>query len=317
MKCLYCNKPISDTASVEEKQNCWHNKCVKKFFGKTTFPIIDISNINLLEIAKESTSKGFTVPGVQKKLSLHFTDDNILRLTLSNYPIGYILKPQIEDYEAMPEAEYLIMNMAKETGIKTVPFGLIKLDDGYAYITKRIDRDNGNIYAMEDFCQLEFRLTEDKYKGSYERCAKVINKYSSRISFDMSELFLRLVFSYVVGNSDMHLKNFSLIEDNPGSQKYILAPAYDLLPVNAILPEDNEEFALAINGKKTNIRKKDFLVFADEVGINMSAANKIIQKIISLKDIYINMCNDSYLPDNLKIRLIDIIEKRINVLIGQ
>ena len=131
----------------------------------------------------------------------------------------------------------------------------------------------------------------------------------------MSELFLRLVFSYVVGNSNMHLKNFSLIEDNPGSQKYILSPAYDLLPVNAILPEDNEEFALAINGKKTNIRKKDFLVFADEVGINMSAANKIIQNIISLKDIYINMCNDSYLPDNLKIRLIDIIEKRINVLI--
>lgn len=314
MKCLCCNKIIADNASDNEKINGWHTKCVKQFFGTSKFPMIDISSKNLVEIARESTNKGFTVPGVQKKLSLHFEGGAKPRLTLSNYPAGYILKPQTEEYEALPEAEFLVMSMAKITGIKTVLFALVKLDNGYAYITKRIDREGENMLAMEDFCQLDERLTQDKYKGSYERCAKLIDKYSKQRGFDMSELFLRLVFSFVVGNSDMHLKNFSLIEDGAGSQKYMLSSAYDLLPVNAILPEDDEQFALTINGKKRNIHKKDFLLFAENVGIPALAAKKIIADVVSLEDTYISMCKDSYLPKHLKAALIDIITSRTSVL---
>ena len=314
MKCLYCDKPIIDSATEQEKTQCWHTKCVKKFFGTTKFPIIDISDENLIEIASESTNKGFTVPGVQKKLSLHFEDGTKPRLTLSNYPTGYILKPQTEDYEAMPEAEFLVMNMAKITGIRTVPFALVNLDSGYAYITKRIDRSDGKLLAMEDFCQLEERLTQDKYKGSYERCAKLIGRYSERRGFDLSEMFLRLVFSFVTGNSDMHLKNFSLIEDAAGSQRYVLSEAYDLLPVNAILPEDSEQVALTMNGKKRNIRRKDFFVFAENAGIPAVAAEKIISDVLLLEDTYISMCKDSYLPDKLKMTLIDLIIARTRVL---
>lgn len=314
MKCLCCNKIIADNASDNEKINGWHIKCVKQFFGTSKFPMIDISSKNLVEIARESTNKGFTVPGVQKKLSLHFEGGAKPRLTLSNYPAGYILKPQTEEYEALPEAEFLVMSMAKITGIKAVLFALVKLDNGYAYITKRIDREGENMLAMEDFCQLDERLTQDKYKGSYERCAKLIDRYSKQRGFDMSELFLRLVFSFVVGNSDMHLKNFSLIEDGAGSQKYMLSSAYDLLPVNAILPEDDEQFALTINGKKRNIHKKDFLLFAENVGIPALAAKKIIADVVSLEDTYISMCKDSYLPKHLKAALIDIITSRTSVL---
>lgn len=79
-------------------------------------------------------------------------------------------------------------------------------------------------------------------KGSYERCAKIIERYSSRKGLDITELYLRLVFSFLVGNSDMHLKNFSLIETEEGSGKYVLSPAYDLLPVNVVMPEDKEQF---------------------------------------------------------------------------
>ena len=314
MKCLCCNKIIADNASDNEKINGWHIKCVKQFFGTSKFPMIDISSKNLVEIARESTNKGFTVPGVQKKLSLRFEGGAKPRLTLSNYPAGYILKPQTEEYEALPEAEFLVMSMAKITGIKTVLFALVKLDNGYAYITKRIDREGENMLAMEDFCQLDERLTQDKYKGSYERCAKLIDKYSKQRGFDMSELFLRLVFSFVVGNSDMHLKNFSLIEDGADSQKYMLSSAYDLLPVNAILPEDDEQFALTINGKKRNIHKKDFLLFAENVGIPALAAKKIIADVASLEDTYISMCKDSYLPKHLKAAFIKIIISRISVL---
>ena len=314
MKCLCCNKIIADNASDNEKINGWHIKCVKQFFGTSKFPMIDISSKNLVEIARESTNKGFTVPGVQKKLSLHFEGGAKPRLTLSNYPAGYILKPQTEEYEALPEAEFLVMSMAKITGIKTVLFALVKLDNGYAYITKRIDREGENMLAMEDFCQLDERLTQDKYKGSYERCAKLIDKYSKQRGFDMSELFLRLVFSFVVGNSDMHLKNFSLIEDGADSQKYMLSSAYDLLPVNAILPEDDEQFALTINGKKRNIHKKDFLLFAENVGIPALKKKKIIADVVSLEDTYISMCKDSYLPKHLKAAFIKIIISRISVL---
>ena len=127
----------------------------------------------------------------------------------------------------------------------------------------------------------------------------------------MSEIFIRLVFSFVVGNSDMHLKNFSLIENNG---KYVLSKAYDLLPVNIILPEDKEEFALTLNGKKTNIRKQDFVIFAKECGISEIAARKMIQKIVSLKPVYIDMVNESYIPQDEKQSFINLINDRCKVL---
>jgi serine/threonine-protein kinase HipA len=277
----------------------------------------------LERLAVESTGKGYTVPGVQKKLSLHLSDEDRghPRLTLVNYPTGYILKPQTEEYTALPEAEYLVMSMARATKIKTVPFALVRIkpeDGGFAYITRHIDRvKNGaesRFLAMEDFCQLENRVTADKYKGSYERCAKVVLNYSQSSGIDVAELFLRIVFSYAVGNSDMHLKNFSLIETEEGSGVYRLSEAYDMLPVNVILPGDKEQLALTLNGKKQNIRRKDLLIFAESIGINVRSAEKMIAKIVSMRDVYVEMCRDSYLPDDLKESLEVLILDRIAVL---
>ena len=314
MNCFCCGKPLKT-----ENDNGWHKACIKRFFGTVDIPEIEIDEKTLESLAAQSTSKGLTVPGVQKKLSLHLsTDNHNPRLTLVNYPTGYILKPQVREFECLPEAEQLVMCMADATGISTVPHALIKSGNNLAYITKRIDRvfekAEVKMLAMEDFCQLDLRVTADKYKGSYERCAKVIGRYSSQIGLDMAELFMRLVFSFVVGNSDMHLKNFSLIETGEASNTYVLSPAYDLLPVNVIMPEDTEEFALALNGKKTHIRKKDFFVFAEECGISKASAEKMIAKIVSMKPKYIDMCNGSLLPDHLKERFALLIEQRCRVL---
>lgn len=314
MNCFCCGKPLKT-----ENDNGWHKACIKRFFGTAHIPEIEIDEKTFESLAAQSTSKGLTVPGVQKKLSLHLSsDNNNPRLTLVNYPTGYILKPQVKEFECLPEAEQLVMCMADATGISNVPHALIKSGDNLAYITKRIDRIFGKteikMLAMEDFCQLDLRVTADKYKGSYERCAKVIGRYSSQIGLDIAELFMRLVFSFVVGNSDMHLKNFSLIETDEASNTYVLSPAYDLLPVNVIMPEDTEEFALALNGKKTHIRKKDFFVFAEECGISKASAEKMIAKIVSMKPKYIDMCNDSLLPDHLKERFAELIEQRCKVL---
>ena len=284
-------------------------------------PKIEITNELLQEYAKDSTDKGYTVPGVQKKISLYLSKDSGQppRLTLLNYPAGYILKPQTDEYRSLPEAEYLAMHMAEEVGIKTVPYALIKLnDESIAYISKRIDRKETNnsigIYAMEDFCQLAGRLTEDKYKGSYEKCAKIINDYSSQSRLDMTELFIRIIFSFVIGNSDMHLKNFSLIETDEGNCKYILSKAYDLLPVNTVNPSDTEQFALTLNGKKRNLRKNDFLKFADSCGIDKKVAERLIEKVIKCKDNLINECKLSYLDDDMKTNLINLIETRVAAL---
>lgn len=319
MNCLYCGKRIDPArASKEEIAHSWHQRCIKNFFSTSSMPIIDISESSLLSLVDENVNKGLTVTGVQKKLSLHLSADDAPRLTLVNYPTGYILKPQVNEFETLPEAEFLIMNMAKQTGIQTVPHALIKICDDIAYITKRIDRPSDNdsvvFLAMEDFCQLEQRLTQDKYRSSYERCAKVIKHYSSQPILDLSELFLRLVFSFAVGNSDMHLKNFSLIEKEMASQTYILSPAYDLLPVNVLMPEDKEDFALTMNGKKRNIRRNDFLKFAKEADIPDNVASNLIQKVISYEQKYYDMCDESLLSDRLKSDLKNLIKNRIQKL---
>lgn len=314
MNCLCCGKPLRVPSECG-----WHTACIKNFFGTTKLPEIEIDNKTLNLLATETTNKGFTVPGVQKKLSLHLVSDNSKpRLTLVNYPTGYILKPQVSEFEALPESEQLIMTMADMAGISTVPHALIKGNTGLAYITKRVDRifvnEKTEMLAMEDFCQLDLRLTEDKYRGSYERCAKIIKKYSSRVGIDISEFYIRLVFCFIVGNSDMHLKNFSLIETAEGSGEYVLSPAYDLLPVNANMPSDKEQFALAMNGKKMNIRKGDFLKFADTCGITRPTAEKIIRNLLKFTPKWLSMCDDSLLPDELKGRLKMILVERTEVL---
>jgi len=314
MNCLCCGKPLRT-----ETSSGWHKSCIKNFFGTTEIPEIEIDEKTLELLATDSIGKGYTVPGVQKKLSLHlFSKGAKPRLTLVNYPTGYILKPQVEQFEALPEAEHLVMCMAEMVGIATIPHALIYNGDTYAYITKRVDRvfNKNSVVklAMEDFCQLDLRLTQDKYRGSYERCGKIIERYSTRSRLDMAELFVRLVFSFMIGNSDMHLKNFSLIELAEESNKYVLSSAYDLLPVNVIMPEDKEHFALAMNGKKNNICRNDFFVFADTVGIAKSTSEKMIAQLVSKKEMLISMCESSHLPEHMKKALSNLIEDRCSVL---
>ena len=317
MKCLCCGKNIRQNVSEHELSSRWHSSCIKRFFGTSTIPDIDISEDLIEQLARKSTEKGLTVPGIQKKLSLHLDDSSSTpRLTFVDYPTGYILKPQTEEYPCLPESEYLVMDLADKSGISTVPHALIYLESQkkYAYITKRIDRKNGKIFAMEDFCQLAERLTEDKYKGSYEQCAKIIKKYSSRYGLDITEFYIRLVFSYIVGNSDMHLKNFSLIETDEGSGTYILSDAYDMLPVNTVNPADTEQLALTLIGKKKNLRRNDFLKFADVCDIDRSVAIKLIDNLKSKHSVYLKEIDESYMSSDLKENLKDVVTGRIELL---
>ena len=240
------------------------------------------------------------------------------KLTLVNYPTGYILKPQVENFIKLPEAEYLAMRLATICGIETVPYGLIKLEDNqFAYITKRIDRykKTNKIYKipMEDFCQLGNRLSKDKYRSSYEQVAKILDKYSTNKLLDKTELFYRILFYFLTGNSDMHLKNFSLIKEN---DKYKLSPSYDMVPVKIIMEEDLDDLALTLNDKKRHLRKNDFIKYGLSIGLNKIQIRNMFNKIINYKDLFIEEIKNSYLLDEQKDKLVLLVDNNFNVLIG-
>ena len=299
-------------------ENNWHSKCIKLFFDTHTMPVLDVSEGQLLELANSAVNQGLTVPGVQKKLSLHLKGDADARLTIVDYPTGYILKPQTKEYDSLPEFEDLAMHLADLAGIKTVPHALLSLNGEYAYISRHVDRnikgDAVHLYAMEDFCQLSNRLTQDKYRGSYENCGRIIKKYSDRPGLDLSELFLRVAFSYIIGNSDMHLKNFSLREIEPANRRYCLSSAYDMLPVNLVMPEDSEQLALTLNGKKRNIRRMDFMKFAENCSISVKSANDMLNKLCSLRDDFLMQCDQSYLSADLKTKTKELIMMRVSII---
>ncbi len=266
VKCLLCYEHPDDDRSL------YHKLCSKKFFGRTEPPVLPYKLNELEKLAKKVIRSHVTVPGVQAKLSLNLErrGRQINRLTLVDLWGNYILKPPVERFPQMPEIEDLTMHLASFFKIDTVSHGLIPLKSGeLAYITRRIDRiPNGRKLHMEDMCQLTGRLTEDKYKGSMEQVARVITKHSSNPLLDVIRFFEMAVFSFITGNADMHLKNFSLIYMS--DEQIQLTPVYDLLSTRLLIPEsiDAEEMALTLNGKKSNFKYTDFEKFSRIIGLN-------------------------------------------------
>jgi serine/threonine-protein kinase HipA len=315
--CLCCSKPLEK----EEIGLGWHRSCIRKFFGTDAMPSISLSQKDIESLAKEAVSKGLSIPGVQEKLSLSLKKGRSLnsRLTIVGYPTGYILKPQSPDYPLLPESEQLVMAMADTSHIKTCPHGLINLaDSSLAYISKRIDRiiskEGNKRIPMEDFCQLGLFPSSGKYMSSYEKCFKVIDSFSAVPQADKAELFYRLLFCFVTGNSDMHLKNFSLIEKEKGI--YVLSPAYDLLPVNLVMPADKEETALTLLGKKKSITRNNFLELGEKAGLSAKASTRMIEEIISYENSYEGMISSSLLTEKAKEEFSELLKKRINALKG-
>lgn len=302
--CLCCGKPLE-----LDHQSYWHTKCIKRFFGQSFLPEIDIDTIknDLDEKAQKMLESGESVTGVQQKLSLGLSGDG-KKLTVFDYPLGYILKPEGVGLTNYARAEHLVMSMANIAGIRTPEHGLLILKDNtYTYITKRFDRDNGRKIHVEDFCQLSNKPSEYKYVGSYEKGGKIISQYASKPNKDLSDYYALIIFNFISCNSDMHLKNFSLIED----EEIYFSPSYDLLPVNIVYPNDKDETALAVNGKNRNITRKDFIKLGINIGLLENACKKIISKILSYESLFINMIKDSLLEDEYKERFISELSNRI------
>jgi serine/threonine-protein kinase HipA len=296
-RCLYCYQLLV------ENETDFHSSCSKKIFGVTIPPVLPYSEKNMEELAAQVIQSQAVVTGVQPKLSLHLASvgqSNLAkRFTIVGMWGGYILKPASPHYPELPEVEDLTMHLASIAKIKVVPHSLIRLNSGnLAYITKRIDRKEKEKLHMEDMCQLTERLTEDKYLGSHEQVAKTILRYSANPGLDMVNFFELVLFSFLTGNADMHLKNFSLIHQT--SIGPIFSPAYDLVATVLVNPADDEDLALTLNGRKKKINRNDFISAFTTLGLDEKQQENIFKKMEKAKKSWIEFIDISFLSKELK-----------------
>ena len=295
-KCLYCYQEL------KEGQRDYHPACARRFFGSATPPVLPYSRQNISELASEVIRSRTTLTGVQPKLSMDINRggrDEPDRLTIVGLWGRYILKPKSDTYPWLPEDEDLTMHLATLARIQVVPHALIRFSDGeLTYITRRIDRDDdGRKYLMEDACQLSERLSADKYKSSYENVGKLIRRYSSMAQLDLVNYWEVVVFSWLTGNSDMHLKNFSLFSRVPGL--YTLAPAYDLLNVH-LLFDDPEELALTLDGRKRKVTRQNFVNAMRRTGLDDKVTGNIFAKFAKVQPRWEAFIDQSFLPEDLR-----------------
>lgn len=303
MRCLYCYQPLGD-GEVD-----FHPSCSKRFFGEPIPPILPYSEEDMEVLAAEVLKAQMTVTGVQAKLSLDIAKaENPKRFTIVGLWGRYILKPTSPTYPEASEVEDLTMHLASLAKISVVPHSLIRLKSGQlAYITKRIDRNKKAKIHMEDFCQLSEMLTEHKYRGSYEKIAKVIIKYSTNPGLDVVNFFEQVLFSFLTGNGDMHLKNFSLIHHPKIGP--ILSPAYDLLSTALVNPADQEELALNLNGKKSRINSNDFRIAFSRL-LDPKQQENTFKKMKDALPLWLDFVKISFLSNDFKNQMIQLLNDR-------
>lgn len=310
-RCLYCYKPL------KEGEKDFHPQCARKFFGHREAPVLPYTRKDLNKLAAVVVQSHTTVTGVQAKLSMDIEHDYAgrpQRLTIVGVMGKYILKPQTEQFEHLPEVEDLTMHLAEIGGLSTVPHSLIRFNDGELnYITRRIDRtEDGGKLPMEDMCQLAGKLTEQKYQGSYEMITKLIKKYSSSPMLDVVNFWEQVVFSWIVGNADMHLKDFSLISQGDGI--YNLAPTYDQVSTKLVMPEDRDELALPVNGFQKKILPMDLRQAMEVTGVSEKVIDRIFRHFSSLESKW-NECIDiSFISPSQKEEYRKIIHKHLEAL---
>ena len=305
-KCLYCYRPL------EKGETDFHHKCAKKFFGTEEVPVLDYTCEDLEKLAIQVIKDQTSLTGVQPKLSLHLNKhEGSQRLTIVGLWGSFICKPQTVQFKQMPETEDLTMHLAESAKIDVVPHTLMRMaDNSLCYLTKRIDRSGtGEKVAMEDMCQLTERQTEHKYKSSYERIAKAIVQYSSMPKMDVTNFFEVILFSWITGNNDMHLKNFSLYEPIDGIIR--LTPAYDMLNAVILNPKDDEELALPLNGKKKKLKRQDFILSGMTMGVGQKTIERLILKYAKLLPEMAEVIDRSFLTDEFKDKYYRVIHERI------
>ena len=299
-RCLSCHKP------APELKEGYHRRCARKLFDTNWVPAIPFSSADIVNQAGKMIGK-ISISGVQPKLSVHL-DRKEKVLSVVDTGGHFILKPQVEQFGNLPENENLCMNIAEDLGIETPSHGLLRFqDDRFCYVVRRFDRlkDGGKLH-QEDFQQLTG--IEDKYAGSAERVGKAVLSFSSAPLLDAVILFERLLLFFVIGNGDAHLKNFSLLK-RP-ELGYRLSPVYDIVNSRLVLPSEAEEMSLSVNGKRSKLKREDFIALARYMGLANRAMAAVFDRIENKKDSIKVLVEASFLPQEMKAAYWEIFEER-------
>ena len=316
-KCHSCLKDTNDSFCIQ---------CRKKLFdGKKVSHILSFTRPEFNEMRLTHSNK-LSISGVQVKYSLTLRDE---KLKLTEKGGTYIIKPvpygPFRNMESIPANEHLTMQIAGQVfKINTPPNALLNYgNDEPTYIVKRFDvLSDGRKLLQEDFAQLANKTEENvgknyKYDLSYEEIAELMKNYIAAYPVEIEKYFSLILFNYLVGNGDAHLKNFSVFR-NEKFGDYILTPAYDLVNTNLHVPtEGDTALELFKNGFVTDAfkagskyTKEDFFVFGKRIGIKEERANKIIERFLSGNESIEDLVQRSFLSDELKSVYISLVNDR-------
>jgi len=250
-----------------------------------------------------------SIQGVQLKLSA------VLSVKGGRFDVvdrngRFILKPPNIDFQELPGNEDLTMHMAAAAGIEVPVHGLVYARDGsLTYFIRRFDRVGHGRVPVEDFAQLSGASRETKYESSMEKVAAVVDRFCTFPAIELVKLFERTLFSFLTGNEDMHLKNFSLITR---SGRIDLAPGYDLVNSTIALNNPTGEMAQPIRGRRSNLTRTDlFEYFAGErLRINERSLNDTTRRFERAFPVWDQLIAVSFLSPEMKTAYAGVLEER-------
>ncbi len=276
-----------------------------------------LKNLNPLELsAAEQRMEAvarvgkMSIQGVQTKLSAQLKIKEECFQIVDQHG-HFILKPQSEHYPELPENEAVTMSLAEKIGIEVPLHGLIySRDNSMTYFIKRFDRIGRNKkLALEDFSQLLGLGRDAKYESSMEKIIIAISNFCTFPKIEFVKLFKLTLFNFLIGNEDMHLKNFSVITRG---KIVTLSPAYDLLNSTIAQKNAKEELALSLNGKKNNLKKNDFLRYfaIERLGLNQAIISEAIQQIEQAFPHWKKLIEVSFLSESMRKKYINLLDER-------
>lgn len=329
----YCKISLNKLTN-KEVETGYKQTALRSLFGRTSVsPHLPFNRSEFFQSSRQH-SQGMSISGVQQKLSLKENEHHELIPTATGGK--YMLKPSPEAFPNAAENEHIAMRLSMLLGIETALCGLVDFADGeLAYITRRFDRlDDGSKLHQEDLLQCFNIPSDDKYDKTYEEAGKLVLEVTGGKKAVALDFLRRVIFAYLVGNDDLHLKNFSVqrLEGNTGHYYDKLTPNYDCLFCNAFNTNDTEkglgQLALGLlfdpeegdeqfseaqqyYGYYTGI---DFIELGARLGIPEKPIQKFIDQLHSKKDDMLNLIQHSFMPEMMKKRASTLLESRLRAL---
>jgi len=303
--CSFCLNPVKE-------MNLFHLACYKRLWGTTKTLFARLDRMQPLQSFSKTTDNG-SISGAQRKGLFALQKNELL---VNSTHSTYIFKPD-GDYPEVSANEHLTMTVARHLKFDVPPTGLIRIENvGLVFVIKRFDRTIQNYKLLtEDMAQIYEEASEDKYSLSHEKVGQAILQYTQAGPLNLNDYFRRILFCFLTANGDMHLKNWSLLEmeKNPGI--YRLSPVYDWLNTRIALPQEKNDLAISLIGKKRNIQKSYFKRFAlDELNLNKTQVEKTFAEIPAWTQKLQELVPRSFLSEKMKKSYLYILKQRASIL---